>query len=234
VKYRLSRIAALTTLLLIATSGFSGSVAKPKAKIQDPAVFTIIHAIPATFGADKVDVYSNGTLILNDAIPGSSKSFAVESGSQRIAIYPDGVLPTSDTASILSYRPVYIGHGMDVTFVAHLNSQDKPSLTLYKNMNTEPGKKRAWLTVRHVAGAPAVDVKSDSLTLFRSLTNSMERKVSLRFGTYPVSVVLAGTNTNALPATTVDIKDNKNLIVYVWGSAAKSNLQYLTQTVNTK
>lgn len=233
-KHQISRIAALTALLLIATSGITASTAKQKTKKQDPAVFTIIHAIPATYGADKVDVYSNGALILNDAVPGASKSFAIESGTQRISIYPDGVLPTSDTASILSYRPVYIGHGMDVTFIAHLNSQDKPALTLYKNMNTDPGKKRAWLTVRHVAAAPAVDVKSDSLTLFKSMANSIERKASLRFGNYPVSVVLAGTSSNALLPTNIEIKDNKNLIVYVWGSAAKSNLQYLTQIVNTK
>ena len=233
-KQQFSRIAAVTALLLIATSGLTSSTAKPKPKKQDPAVFTIIHAIPATYGADKVDIYSNGALIFNDATPGTSKSFAIESGTQRIAIYADGVVPSSETASILSYRPVYLGHGKDVTFVAHLNSQEKPALTLYKNMDTEPGKKRSWLTVRHVAAAPAVDVKSDANTLFRAVTNGMERKTSLRLGTYPVSVVLAGTSTNALPPTNVEIKDNKNLIVYVWGSAAKSNLQYLTQTVNTK
>lgn len=229
----LSRTVFVSILLLIISGSYANSAPKPKNKVQDPAVMTLVHAIPATFGADKVDIYANETLVFNDAQPGMSKTFAIESGLQKVAIYADGSTPTSGTA-ILSYRPVYMSHGMDLSYVAHLDSNSKPTLSLFKNMNTEPGRKRAWLTVRHVAAAPAVDVKSGTLTLFRSLSSGLERKASLRLGTYPVSVVLAGTSTNALPATSVDIKDEKNLIVYVWGSAAKANLQYLTQVVNTK
>lgn len=230
----LSRTAIVSILLLLVSGSYAHSAPKPKNKVQDPAIMTLVHAIPATFGADKVDIYANETLVFNDAQPGMSKTFSIESGLQKVAIYADGSTPTSGAAAILSYRPVYMSHGMDLSYVAHLDSNSKPTFSLFKNKNTEPGRKRAWLTVRHVAAAPAVDVKTGALTLFRSLSSGFERKVSLRLGAYPVSVVLAGTSTNALPATSVDIKDEKNLIVYVWGSAAKANLQYLTQIVNTK
>lgn len=234
VKKFFSRTAILSILLLLVSGTNAYSAPKPKNKAKDPVIMTVVHAIPAGSGADKVDIYANGTLVFNDAQPGMSKTFSIESGLQKVAIYADGVVPSSETASVLSYRPIYLSHGMDVSFVAHLDSSSKPTLSLFKNMNTEPGKKRSWLTVRHVAAAPAVDVKSNSLTLFRSVTNGLERKVSLRYGTYPVNVLLAGTTTTALPATSVEIKDEKNLIVYVWGSAAKANLQYLTQVVNAK
>lgn len=219
------------SLLLVPLSQPSFADSKKKAKSDDNAVFTLIHAIPATFGADKVDIYSNGKLILDNATPGSSKSFSVAPGSQQISIFPDGVTPTTETATILSYRSMYLPKHSNVSFVAHLSAENKPMMSLFKNMNTEPGSKRSWLTVRHVAGAPTVDVRANSKLLFRSLSNTEERKISLRFGTYPVDVVLAGTSTVAIPSANLMIKDNINYIVYAWGSASKSNLQFLVQEV---
>ncbi len=228
------KTAQVTILAVVLSSGSATAAPKPKNKPSTPAVVTIIHAIPAGFGADKVDVYANGALLLNDAVPGAMKSFNIEPGSQQIAIYADGVTPTSDTASVLSFRPVYLANGVNVSFVAHLDSTGKATLSLFKNMNTEPGKKRSWLTVRHVAAAPAVDIATDSVTLFRSLNNGNERKVSLRYGSYPTEVRLAGTTTVAIPKANITIKDNVNMVVYAWGSASKGNLGYLIQEVATK
>lgn len=221
---------ALSLLLVpLGQPGYADS--KKKDKSDDNAIFTIIHAIPATFGADKVDIYSNGKLILDNATPGSSKSFSVAPGLQQISIFPDRVTPTSETATILSYRSMYLPKHSNVSFVAHLRADNKPMLSLFKNMNTEPGSKRSWLTVRHVAAAPTVDVRADSKLLFRSLSNSEERKIALRFGTYPVDVVLTRTSTVAIPTANLVIKDDINYIVYAWGSASKNNLQFLVQEV---
>jgi hypothetical protein len=228
-------IALVFALLTVSGSGPLYADSKPKKKkVEQTTTFTVIHAIPATFGADKVDIYSNNKLIIDNAVPGASKSFTVDPGSQQIAIYADGVLPTSETASVLSYRPIYLPKYSNVTFIAHLDASNKPVLSLFKNMNTEPGGKRSWLTVRHVAGAPAVDVRANSKVLFRNLLNGGERKVSLRFGTYPVDVVLAGTSTVAIPSANVVIKDNINTIVYAWGAASKANLQYFVQELTPK
>ena len=228
-------IALVFALLTVSGSGPLYADSKPKKKkVEQTTTFTVIHAIPATFGADKVDVYSNNKLVIDNAVPGASKSFTVDPGSQQIAIYADGVLPTSETASVLSYRPIYLPKYSNVTFIAHLDASNKPVLSLFKNMNTEPGGKRSWLTVRHVAGAPAVDVRANSKVLFRNLLNGGERKVSLRFGTYPVDVVLAGTSTVAIPSANVMIKENINTIVYAWGAASKANLQYFVQELTPK
>ena len=228
------KTAQVTILAVVLSAGSALSAPKPKNKSTTPVVVTVVHAIPAGFGADKVDVYANGALLLNDAVPGAMKSFSIQPGSQQIAIYADGVTPTSETASVLSFRPVYLAKGLDVSFVAHLDSMGKATLSLFKNKNTEPGKKRSWLTVRHIAAAPAVDIASDSLTLLRSLANGKERKVSLRYGIYPTEVRLAGTNTVAIPKANITIKDNVNMVVYAWGSASKGNLGYLIQEVATK
>jgi hypothetical protein len=228
------KTAQVTILAVVLSAGSALAAPKPKNKSTSPVVVTVVHAIPAGFGADKVDVYANGALLLNDAIPGAMKSFNIEPGTQQIAIYADGVTPTSDTASVLSFRPIYLANGINVSFVAHLDSTGKATLSLFKNMNTEPGKKRSWLTVRHVAAAPAVDIVTDSVTLFRSLANGYERKTSLRYGIYPVEVRLAGTTTVAIPKANITIKDNVNMVVYAWGSASKGNLGYLIQEVATR
>ena len=121
-----------------------------------------------------------------------------------------------------------------MTFIAHLDASNKPVLSLFKNMNTQPGSKRSWLTVRHVAAAPAVDIRASGKVLFSSLSNGAERKVSMRYGTYPVDVVLAGTSTVAIPSANVTIKVNVNTIVYAWGSASKGNLQYFIQELDSR
>lgn len=227
--------AVVVSIFLMALTAISTQAApKPKFKPTDTAVLTVLHAIPASFGADKVDVYSNDELILNDATPGAIKSFTVTEGSRKIDIYPDGVQPSSTTTPLLSYRAIYLSRHVDVTYVAHLNESGKPTLSLFRNKNTEPGKKRAWLTVRHVAAAPAVDIKTDSVTIFKSLSSGYERKVSLRFGTYSVSVLIAGTSSAVLPTNNVTIKDNQNQIIYLWGAASNSSLQYLSQKIETK
>ena len=231
------RIASVTTLALLSvllSSNGALATPKPKTKGNDLAIMTVIHAIPISFGADKVDIYSNGNLVIDNAIPGGVKSFTLEPGIQQVSIYPDGIVPTSQTVPLLSYRLIYLARNTNVTYVAHLNNLEKPVLNLFKNMNTEPGKKRSWITVRHVAGAPTVDVRASSKVLFRSLANGSERKLSLTFGTYPVDVVLAGTSTVAIPGANVMIKDDVNTVVYAWGSATKGNLQFLIQEVTTK
>ena len=224
-------ITLVLSLLIVPLSQSSYADSKKKFKVEENAVFTIIHAIPATFGADKVDVYSNGQLILDNATPGSSKTFSFAPGSQQIAIFPDGVTPTSGTVALLSYPATYLSKNSNVSFVAHLSAENKPKISLFKNMTTEPGSKRSWLTVRHIAGAPTVDVRANSKLLFRSLSNAEERKTSLRFGSYPVDAVLTQTSTVVIPSINFAIKDNINYVVYAWGSASKSNLQFLVQEV---
>jgi len=60
------------------------------------------------------------------------------------------------------------------------------------------------------------------------------REKFLRYGTYPVDVVLAGTSTVAIPSANVTIKVNVNTIVYAWGSASKGNLQYFIQELESR
>lgn len=221
----------IVLLVLALTFGWIGSA---NAKTQENARVTVIHAIPLGFGADNVDVYANGSLLINGAVPGAMQTFTVPKGNQKIDIYPHGTVPSSSTTPLLSYKKVYLSHNYDVTFVAHLTEDSKPKLSLFKNMTTSAGKKRGWLTVRHLAAAPAVDVRANGAVTLKNLFNSNERKKSFAINSYSVDVVLAGTTTVAIPAATITLKNDVNTIVYAWGSAAKGNLQFKVQEVPLK
>jgi hypothetical protein len=79
-----------------------------------------------------------------------------------------------------------------------------------------------------------VDIRANGKVIFPRLLNGFERKVSLRYGTYPVDVVLADTSTVVIPSANLTIKQGVNTIVYAWGSASKGNLQYFVQELNTR
>ena len=211
-----------------------GWIGVANAKTDEKATMTIFHAIPLGFGADNVDIYANKVLRINGAAPGAIQTFTVDRGTEEIDFYAHGVVPSPTTKPILSYKKVFLSHNYDVTFVAHLDKDSKPTISYFKNMTTQAGSKRSWLTVRHLAAAPEVDVRENATVLFKNLANGNERKKSFAINTYSLDAVLAGTTTVAVPASSVTLKKNVNTILYIWGSAAKGNIQVKAQEIETK
>lgn len=56
-KFRTAKGVVLFTVLTISITSLSFAEARPKAKADGLANYSVIHAIPAGFGADVVDVY---------------------------------------------------------------------------------------------------------------------------------------------------------------------------------
>lgn len=211
-----------------------GWIGVANAKTTEKATMTIFHAIPLGFGADNVDIYANKVMMINGATPGALQTFSVDRGTEEVDIYAHGVVPSKTTTPLLSYKEVFLSHNYDVTFVAHLDKDSKPVISYFKNMTTSAGSKRSWLTVRHLAAAPEVDIRQNGTVLYKNLANGNERKKSFSLGTYSVDAVLAGTTTVALPAASVTLKKDLNTVLYVWGSAAKGNVQAKVQEISTK
>lgn len=206
--------------------------AKAKANPTDKSTYSIIHAIPAGNGADKVDVYVNNVLVIDNATPGALKTFSVDRGNVQVKIYKDGILPTSDTSAVLTSKKVYLVNGENVSFVAYLGLDGKPKISDFKNMITEAGKKRGWLIVRHVAAAPAVNIRAGGVTVMKGLVNGFERKSSFEVKNYAVDAVLSDTPTViAIPVANISVQSETNTVVYAWGSAAQKNLGYIVQQV---
>ena len=225
------RITASLLIALVIQAPLNAN-ADSKAKNTDKVTYTILHAIPAGNGADKVDVYANNKLIVDNATPGAMATFNVARGNIQIKIYADGVLPTSDTPAVLTSKNTYLSNGANVTFVAHLALDGKAHMDVFRNMITSPGKKKAWLLVRHVAAAPAVDIRADGKTVFQNLTNDGERKSTFAVKSYSVDAVLADSHTVvAIAPINITLQNESSTVVYAWGSAAQKNLKFAVQQI---
>lgn len=226
----------LFVVFLIAslTLGARAAEARPKAKASDLTNYTVIHAIPAGYGADVVDVYANGILIIDNAVPGAVKSFAVPRGNLKVQIYANGVVPGATTVPLLSSQNLYLTNGNSISFVAHLGADEKPRFSEFKNMVTEAGSKRSWISVRNVAAAPALQVRVNGYPTFVPLLNSMERKKSFAFGSYSVDAIYSDGGAVAFVPTSVKLEKGKNVVLYVWGAKSKGNIAVLKEEVLTR
>ena len=234
---KVSRKVAYLAILVTLIAGVEFASAKPKQKRVAPpleSTYSIVHAIPLGFGADVVDIYSDSTLIIDNAIPGSIKTFTTTHSTITIRIFPNGVVPSATTVPLLSTSALPLSRGTTLSFVAHLNESEEPRLSTYKDVITQAGVKRSWMTVRHVAGAPMVQFRLNGTPVFLPLTNTLQRKRSLPFGLYTLGVTYPETPTTNIAATPFEMKSKSNEVIYFWGAKSKGNLGFLRQEISTR
>lgn len=197
------------------------------------ATVSVLHAIPAGLGADKVDVYAGNALLIDNFTPGSLKTLRVPAGTYDLGVFADGQKPGAN-AAVLSAKGVKVPAGANATVTANLDAAGKPALNVFVN-DTKPAKKGdGRLTVRHIAAAPAVDVRAGGKAIITDLVNPQSRSLDVPAGKYDADVVLAGTSTVAIGPATVQVKRGFNTIVYAWGSAADGTLKLAVQQVKTR
>ncbi|GGV29743.1 DUF4397 domain-containing protein [Streptomyces griseoflavus] len=198
------------------------AVAAPDAE-QKTAMVSVFHGIPGM----TVDVYANGKALLSDFKPGTvTEPQSLDAGTYDIQIFEAGQNPDGTPAL---EKEVKVPEGGNATIAAHLSADGKPELTAFSNdvSKVDPGKSR--LTVRHVAAAPAVDVRAGGQPVFSDLTNPNEDTAAVDAGTVEADVVLAGTNTVAIGPADLNLQEGTSNVVYAWGSANDKNLALATQ-----
>ncbi|MFF3740997.1 DUF4397 domain-containing protein [Streptomyces sp. NPDC002566] len=201
-----------------------GSAAPALADQQDKAMVSVFHGIPGL----TVDVYANGDELLSDFKPGTvTNPQSLDAGTYDIKIFEAGKGPEGTPAL---EEKVEVPEGGNATVAAHLSADGKPQLTAFTNdvSNVDVGKAR--LTVRHVAAAPAVDVRAGGRPVFTDLTNPKQDTAEVDAGTVDAEVVLAGTDTVAIGPVDLPLKEGTSNVVYAWGSAGDKNLALATQS----
>jgi Domain of unknown function (DUF4397) len=234
---KISKKVTYLTILLTLIAGAELASAKQKPRNSIPVTqntYTVIHAIPLGFGADVVDIYSDSTLIIDNATPGTIKTFTTTHSNFTIRVFPNGVVPSATTLPLLSTSALPLSRGTTLSFVAHLNESEEPRLTTFKDVVTRAGVKRSWLTVRHVAGAPAVQFRLNGSAIYLPITNTLQRKRSLPFGLYTLGVAYPETATTVITGTSFEMKSKLNEVVYLWGSKSKGDLGFLRQEIPAK
>lgn len=208
-----------------------GFAVTPALADNHESVVSVLHAIPEGAGADVVDVYANGNLLIDNFTPGSLETVTVPAGSYDLAVFADGETPEGDTA-VLEALGVEVPGGINATVTANLDADGAPALNVFVNDTSAIAAGEARLTVRHIAAAPAVDVLADGAVIFADVTNPNEGVVDVPAGMYEAAVNLAGTDTTALGPTEVDLAAGVNTIAYAWGSAEDGTLALAVQTID--
>ena len=209
----------------------AGLFAAP-ATAADDATVSVLHAIPASLGVDVVDVYAGDSLLIDDFTPGSLETLVIPAGSYDLGVYGDGSTP-ADSDAVLSAMGVEVPAGANATVTANLDASGSPALNVYVNDISEVMAGNSRLTVRHIAAAPAVDIRADGNVIAANLVNPDEAIVEVPAGLYVADVVLAGTDTVAIGPADLDLTEGTNTIVYAWGSAEAGNLALAVQVIDS-
>jgi hypothetical protein len=224
-----ARRGAVATAALVLPLGVAGLAAAP-AYAADATV-SVLHAIPEGAGADVVDVYAGDAMLIDNFTPGSLETLTVPEGTYDLAVYADGEGPDGGTA-VLEAAGVEVPGGANATVTANLDAEGNAALNVYVNDISAVAAGEARLTVRHIAAAPAVDVRADGAVIIENLVNPDEAIVAVPAATYSADVVLAGTDTVALGPADLTLDEGTNTIVYAWGSAEAGNLALATQVID--
>ncbi|MHA6764030.1 DUF4397 domain-containing protein [Streptacidiphilus sp. PAMC 29251] len=216
--------AGMGTVAAVALMG-AGALAQPAAAAGGSATVSVLHAVP---GLD-VDVYANGKELLPDFKPGTlTAPLKLPAGTYDIKIFKTGAGPDGTPAI---EKKVPVPAGVNATLVAHLTADGKPTLDAFVNDMSKVPAGKARLTVRHVAAAPAVDIRAGGTPVFKNLTDPGEAKAVVAAGMVKADVVLAGTTMVAIGPAELNLAEGTNTVVYAWGSAADKNLALKTQTL---
>ncbi|MFE1248051.1 DUF4397 domain-containing protein [Streptomyces sp. NPDC058735] len=221
-----TRVAGATVAgIVVALSVTSGAPAFAAPAAGDQATVSVFHAVPGL----TVDVYAGDKELLPDFEPGTlTDPMKLDAGSYDIKIFKDGEGPDGSPAI---EKTVDVPAGANATLVAHLTADGKPALDAFVNDVSKIPAGKARLTVRHVAAAPAVDVRAGEKPVFEDLTNPKEAKGEVDAGTVSADVVLAGTDDVAIGPADLDLAEGTNTVVYAWGSADDKNLELKTQSI---
>lgn len=217
----------LIRILVALAVACAGLMLATPAKAAGTSAVSVLHGIPDA----TVDVWANGEPLLTNFTPGTlTDPQNLPEGSYDLKIVQAGA--GKDAEAVVEAKGVTVPAGANITVVAHLDAAGKPSLTPFVNNTDQVAAGQGRLTVRHVAAAPAVDVRANGQPAFTGLENPKEAVAELPAGSVEADVVLAGTSTVAVGPATVQVAEGANTIVYAWGSAEQNNLQLATQVIS--
>jgi Domain of unknown function (DUF4397) len=225
----MKRIAAITALAVVAglaVLGTTGSAGATAANAANASV-TVVHGIPKT----PVNVFVNGKITLRNFKPGTvAGPLSLPAGSYTVTVF--AAANTAGTGTPVIKATAQVPAGANVTLVAHLTAQGKPTITPFVNDVSKLAAGKARLVVRHTAAAPAVDVRAGGTPVIKGLTNPQQRELTLPASTVKADVVLAGTDTVVLGPANVTLKEGTATIVYAIGSADQKTLGLVVQTIS--
>lgn len=218
-------LATGTAGALVVGAGAAPALAAEADPAPDVATVTVLHAIPDV----PVDVYANGEELIADFEPGTlTDPLSLPAGDYDLEIFPVDADPLADEPTA-ELADVALTPGLDATVTAFLAEDGTPTLVPFVNDVSVVPAGQSRLVVRHVAAAPAVDVRADGTPIVTGLENPDEEVLVVDPGVVSADAVLAGTDTVAVDPVDLDLSEGDVTTVYAYGSE-DAGYQFATQT----
>ena len=196
------------------------------AQAASNATVSILHGVPGA----TVDVYANGKALLKNFKPGTlTDPQQLPAGTYDLKVVKAGDGAKGD--AVIEANNVKVPGGANITVAAHLSENGDPKLTPFVNDVSKLSAGEARVTVRHIAAAPAVDVRAGGDPVFTNLSNPNQKSAEVDAGTLKADVVLEGTDDVVIGPASLDLAEGTTNIVYAWGSAEDDNLKLAVQTI---
>lgn len=224
---------AVETVIAVGYREVRGEVRRAT-RAGEKASLSIAHGLP---GATNVDVYADNTRIASGMNPGELETQLLKPGTYNIRVVPRGGSPRMSDP-LIEVEDVRLRAGDNRTVALHLSPSSRPTSSVFTNRTRTVGQNMGYLTVRHIAQAADVDVRSRGSALMSNLGNGTEAGEGLMSGDYKLRIVREGTRDKVIPTSEHPIVNKpgrqdmgNHRIVYLWGSAPDGSLDVMTQDI---
>lgn len=204
----------------------ASSLVPQAASAQTGADLTLVHGIPGF----TVDISVDGTVVIDDFVPGSLANISSFAGQTL-----SNVTVTDDETGDVLIGPIaslVVPASGSHSIVAHLDGSNNPTLTTFANNTAPVVQGQSRFTLRHTAGAPAIDLILADQRPITNLTNPNEAALELPDEELTDAQVAPTGGTAIAQIATLDMAANTNTIVYVVGSTEDDTIDFVVQIVD--
>ncbi len=171
------------------------------------------------------DVYLDGALVLETFEPErTTDALSLPAGPHQVDVRLAG--SASDSAPAVS-GTLNVPAGGFVSAVVHLTGASTPTMTVFADEATAVAAGQTRVVVRHVAAAPAIDVRLNQQVVASNLANTGQAATDVAAATYEVSVATAGTPEVITPPQNVPLTEGTANTMYLIGDQAAATLAWI-------
>jgi hypothetical protein len=216
---RRSVIAAGATALLLGVCLAAVPVAS--AAQTETGKVRVVHALRGVVA----DVYLDGQLVLQTFEPErTTDPLDLPAGAHQVDVRLAGT-PATSTPAVSGTLNV-VG-GTSVSAVVHLSAAATPTMSVFPDEADTVGAGQTRVVVRHVAAAPAIDVRLNQEAVAANLVNTSEAATDVAAATYELSVTMAGSPEVLAPPQNVPLAEGTENTMYLIGDQATSTLAWI-------
>jgi hypothetical protein len=192
---------------------------------QAAAELTLVHALTGS----TVDVSVNGTVVIDDFLPGSLANISSFAGETLTNFT---VTDSSGTVLIGPIASLDMPATGNWSVVAHFAADGSALVSSFENNTSATTSNTARVTVRHVAAAPAVDLVVGSDRPITGAVNGDSDELELPVGQLTgAQLALAGGAAIATVPTSA-LAAETNTVFYAAGSVEDDTVDFIVQVID--